>query len=274
MKKISFALAVILVALPVVAQFSPTNVQLQSGTSGSAGASANTSTTALLCDPVLTQCTFNWQIVSGVGISVGATTLSFVSANLINQTTNVLAQTRLTNAQTFKIFNTTDSNVSPTNYEALSLDWQAVANVATLGPVKGGTGTQRFLKVINLGREIVSTATPTSTIPAGFCTTPSVALDTGSADAAGILNITTGSACAAATGSVTLTFSTSPDGAYGTNNPSCVFTPMDSAGAWDTGVTWKLTAASNTAVTVALKNGATNFTSSVLYKLAYICTGK
>jgi len=124
----------------------------------------------------------------------------------------------------------------------------------------------------NTGRIITSGSTPTTSIAAGFCTTPSVAVDSGSGDDAGVIAITTGTACAAATGSVTVTFSTT-NGAYGTNMPSCVVTPMDGA-AWDDGVTWHLTSQSTTGFTVKFKNGATNFTSSSSYRFNYHCWGK
>lgn len=123
------------------------------------------------------------------------------------------------------------------------------------------------------GRIITSGSTPTSSVAAGFCTTPSVAVDTGSGDEAGIITITTGSGCAAATGSVTVTFSTT-NGAFGTNTPSCTVMPFDGAAAWSTGVTWKTTAQSTTAFTVAFLNGVTNFTSSTTYKFNYHCWGK
>jgi hypothetical protein len=109
-------------------------------------------------------------------------------------------------------------------------------------------------------------------VAAGFGTTPTIALDAGSTDNAGIVTVTAGTT-PGATGSVTVTFGTL-NGAYGTNTPTVVITPLDGTGAWDTGVTWKLTACSTTAFTVAFKNAATNFTAASTYRFSYHVIGK
>lgn len=132
--------------------------------------------------------------------------------------------------------------------------------------------TARRARRIYVGRIIAGAATPTVAVAAGFGTGPSAAVDTGSSDLAGIITITTGTV-PAATGSITVTYSTGK-GAYGTNAPAVSVTAIDGAAAWDTAVTWKLTANSTTAFTVAFKNAATNFTASTTYKFAWVAIGK
>jgi hypothetical protein len=124
------------------------------------------------------------------------------------------------------------------------------------------------------GAGVGSTANlkPTVAVAAGFGTTPTIALDAGSTDNAGIVTVTAGTT-PGATGSVTVTFGTL-NGAYGTNTPTVVITPLDGTGAWDTGITWKLTACSTTAFTVAFKNAATNFTAASTYRFSYHVIGK
>ena len=133
--------------------------------------------------------------------------------------------------------------------------------------------TARRVKHLHTGRIVTGAATPTVAIASGFGTSPSAAVNTGSADAAGIIVVTTGNPSAVTTGSVTVTFSAG-NGAYGTNPPVVIITPQDGTGTWDVGVTHKLTAVSTTAFTVALQNGATNFTAASTYLFHYHVIGK
>jgi hypothetical protein len=196
--------------------------------------------------------------------TLNGTTTGYHVTNWVNTTGNLLVG----------IETSAGGNVMPG-----TTAYAAVIDVVANKPLNIGTNnTLRFTfnngDITNAtGRIITSSATPTTSVAAGFCTSPSVAVDTGSGDDAGIITITTGTGCAAATGSVTVTFSTA-NGAYGTNTPSCVVTPFDGAAAWDTSVTWKTTAQSTTAFTTAFKNGGTNFTSSTTYKFNYHCWGK
>ena len=135
-----------------------------------------------------------------------------------------------------------------------------------------GLASQRWGHIYT-GRIVTGAATPTVAIASGFGTSPSAAVNTGSADAAGIITITTGNPSAVTTGSVTVTFSVG-NGAYGTNPPVVIITPQDGTGTWDVGVTHKLTAVSTTAFTVALQNGATNFTAASTYLFHYHVIGK
>ncbi len=134
-----------------------------------------------------------------------------------------------------------------------------------------GSTTKRWRNVY-AGRMVTGAATPTTSVQAGFGTGPSAAVDTGSSDLAGIITVTTGTT-PGATGTIRVTFSTG-NGALGTNTPCVTITPLDGAAAWDTGVTWKLTACSTTSFDVAWKNAATNFTASTTYKFAYCAIGK
>jgi hypothetical protein len=54
---------------------------------------------------------------------------------------NVLSQSNTTNAQTYYLYNTTDSDSTPVNYERTGLVW--TGNVCYLLGSKGGTGVQR-----------------------------------------------------------------------------------------------------------------------------------
>jgi len=133
-----------------------------------------------------------------------------------------------------------------------------------------GDATHRWIG--NLSRVICGASTPTVSIPSGFGTGPSAAF-LGANDLSGVVQITVGTA-PGATGSVTVTYSTN-NGSYGNPIPAPpIITPADgSTGTWDTGVTWKLTAATNTAFTVALKNGAVNLSSGARYNFAYHAFG-
>lgn len=62
---------------------------------------------------------------------------------LLSNSGFLLEQLNSTNANTHRVFNTTDSNSSPTNFECGVLDWTTSANVFTVGAQKGGTGTLR-----------------------------------------------------------------------------------------------------------------------------------
>lgn len=58
---------------------------------------------------------------------------------------NTVQQSNTTTAQSFYVYNTTDSNATPTNYERLGLIF--VSNVPRIAVQKGGTGTSRGLEV-------------------------------------------------------------------------------------------------------------------------------
>jgi hypothetical protein len=65
-------------------------------------------------------------------------------AQFAAQAQDVMAQTRGTNAQTFRVYNTTDTdNGVPTNYERGVFDWTTSSNVLTIGTQAGGTGSNR-----------------------------------------------------------------------------------------------------------------------------------
>jgi len=64
----------------------------------------------------------------------GGAPLWFPSANLIRQINS-------TNAQTFELYNTTDSDTTPVNYERGYMRW--ATNILEIGAEKGGTGTDR-----------------------------------------------------------------------------------------------------------------------------------
>jgi len=93
----------------------------------------------------------NYQISWGLS-SVG----SVVDLTLAKDTSNTLAQRNGANAQTFRIYNTTDAGIA--NYERGFLKWDT--NVLKIGTEKAGTGTARALELQTDGttRLTISTA--------------------------------------------------------------------------------------------------------------------
>ena len=67
--------------------------------------------------------------------------------------TNEVHQSNTTTAQAFNVYNTTDSNSSPTNYERGAFDWTTTTNTLTIGAQAGGTGTLRSLSFIGARRD-------------------------------------------------------------------------------------------------------------------------
>jgi hypothetical protein len=54
-------------------------------------------------------------------------------------------------AGAFWVYNTTDSNFAPTNFERAVFDWTTTANVLTIGSQAGGTGTGRQVILVSAG---------------------------------------------------------------------------------------------------------------------------
>jgi hypothetical protein len=82
---------------------------------------------------------------------------STVTTGLLLQGTNIVSQTNLANAQTFRLYNTTDSDTAPVNSEYVALSWNT--NIASLLVNLTGTGTARKLQVgtnTNTGFEVVT----------------------------------------------------------------------------------------------------------------------
>ena len=64
-------------------------------------------------------------------------------------TANILAMSNGTNAQAWRVYNTTDTNGgTPTNYERGAFDWTTTANTLTIGAQAGGTGTLRGVSIV------------------------------------------------------------------------------------------------------------------------------
>src|SRR5260370_31654393 len=69
---------------------------------------------------------------------------SGIDTGLSRQGVGLLALTNvasLTTATSFRVYNTTDSATSPTNYERGVLDWTTNSNILTIGTQNGGTGS-------------------------------------------------------------------------------------------------------------------------------------
>jgi hypothetical protein len=79
---------------------------------------------------------------------------------------NCIGQANDVHAQTFRVYNTTDSTT--TNYERGVLDWQTTSNVLTIGTQKGGTGAIRNMQIAVGGTVTTSFAATTTTFfPSG-----------------------------------------------------------------------------------------------------------
>lgn len=57
----------------------------------------------------------------------------------------ILSQSNTTNAQGFRVYNTTDSDTTPVNYERGVISWEG--NVLVIGAQKGGAGATRFVNL-------------------------------------------------------------------------------------------------------------------------------
>lgn len=94
-----------------------------------------------------------WSAFSGNPFTSGGTTANVIPKSngssllqdspLMSPDANTVQQANTTTAQTFYIYNTTDSNSSPTNYERLALTF--VSNAVRIAAQKGGTGTSRAI---------------------------------------------------------------------------------------------------------------------------------
>jgi len=65
------------------------------------------------------------------------------SALLLSQSAGNIALANVTNPMGWRVYNTTDSNVSPVNFERINIDFTTTTNIATIGTQTGGTGTGR-----------------------------------------------------------------------------------------------------------------------------------
>lgn len=54
----------------------------------------------------------------------------------------------LAQAHTIRVYNTTDSNTAPTNYERGVFDWTTASNILSIGTQKGGTGSVRNIQFL------------------------------------------------------------------------------------------------------------------------------
>jgi hypothetical protein len=70
---------------------------------------------------------------------------SFRDTFLYRDAAAIFAQRNGVNAQTKRVYNTTDSTI--TNYERGIFDWKTIANVLTIGTEKGGTGFIRNIAI-------------------------------------------------------------------------------------------------------------------------------
>lgn len=138
-------------------------------------------------------------------------------------------------------------------------------------PTIGISGTATSAHISTVG------TAPGCTFSTGGGTSPSCALATGSTDAAGIINLTTGSGTPGSTGTVTLTFNST----YSTNVPVIVLTgTKGSTGSWATCANFQVTTTSLTAPVITWTNGVctsttpTALSTATVYSIAYVVIGK
>jgi len=96
---------------------------------------------------------YDWFLLNSNGLKLassgviqfhsGVSTLGNPDVVLARDAANTLAQRNAGNAQTFRIYNTTDSGI--TNYERGKLEWSS--NVFRIGTEKAGTGSARALEL-------------------------------------------------------------------------------------------------------------------------------
>jgi hypothetical protein len=70
---------------------------------------------------------------------------------LVRQSSNILSIQNGVNATALRVYNTSDSETAPTNYERAAFDWTVTANVLTIGSQAGGTGTGRPVLLVSAG---------------------------------------------------------------------------------------------------------------------------
>jgi hypothetical protein len=76
-------------------------------------------------------------------INLGSPGFGWDNASICRDELNRYAVARTTTPTGFRVYNTTNSNTAPTNFERFRIDWSS--NVALVGTQKGGTGTARAM---------------------------------------------------------------------------------------------------------------------------------
>jgi hypothetical protein len=115
---------------------------------------------------------------------------------------------------------------------------------------------------------------PSCTFTSGGGTSPSCSLDTGSTNAAGTIIVSTGAGSPSGTGTITLTFNSSP---FGTNKPVCMYQASDAGtGIWNGLAVMKDKTPSTSSDLFTWTNGTTPVTlsASTAYRISYHCWAK
>jgi hypothetical protein len=161
------------------------------------------------------------------------------------------------------------------NSSSMSNGWDVYNGV--LAGYSGSTATLSFNAVtgVETVKSIKVSGSAPTCIFTGVGLSPGCALQTGSTDTAGVIQLTTGSGTIGSNGSVTITFSTT----FGTNNPVCMMTPSQTAvGQWQQSTTVTASFMDKTPGTSSdvqdWQNGSTALLASKLYYVNYICFAK
>jgi hypothetical protein len=162
-----------------------------------------------------------------------------------------------------------------------TVDWSSTSTIggtADAGLTRGAAKTVKVtdgstgIGTLLAGRHTTSTLTP-SIAATGYGASGSAALGTGSSDFAGTIILSVAGAGPAASGTATLTFSTT-NGAYGTNAPVCVADFQNGTGTWNARVSNRVSSPTTTSVVFNWDNNAVALTAGSTYHINYVCIGK
>lgn len=162
--------------------------------------------------------------------------------------------------------NTVSGTIAQFNTALTDADFATLAGTETLSGKTLTTPTINDLRGISRMRG-VNTLAPVVTAT-GFGASPTIALSTGSSDLSGRINITVGGAGPAASGTITITFSTGS--AYGTNGCSPLVVLANGDGTWNARATCIGSATNSTTSSIwNWDNNSTNVTNAATYAFHY-----
>lgn len=123
---------------------------------------------------------------------------------------------------------------------------------------------------VYVSRHLITSGTTGPTLAGtGFGTSPTLTLDTGSTDFAGIVTVTAGTT-PGSSGTLTVTFNTT----NGTNTPAVIANLMNGTGTWNARATEFISSAGTGSFVIAWDNNAANLTASSTYKFTYVTVAK
>ncbi|MGA2019605.1 MAG: hypothetical protein ABSH02_03375 [Candidatus Sulfotelmatobacter sp.] len=146
--------------------------------------------------------------------------------------------------------------------------------IPLVGLTSDGAGNLTTGQQMIVGSIKTAGTAPSCTFTSGGGTSPSCSLDTGSTNAAGTIIVSTGAGSPSGTGTITLTFNSSP---FGTNKPVCMYQASDAGtGIWNGLAVMKDKTPSTSSDLFTWTNGTTPVTlsASTAYRISYHCWAK